>query len=139
MKPAARWVLVSAAALLLGGCAQNLPPVPPSLELPKPVTDFRAVRKADKVYLRWTLPELTTDGQKIRNLGPVRICRTVASEMKECGPPVGQVSPVAVAPDNASPSTKAAPTRIEGRYIDTLPLEILQQVPPSTVTYAVEV
>ena len=36
-------------------------PKPPSLDLPQPVADLRAVRKGDSVYLDWTVPTETTD------------------------------------------------------------------------------
>jgi hypothetical protein len=108
-----------AVVLLFGQCAQNLPPVPPSLELPRPVSDLRAVRKADKVYLRWTMPQMTSDGQTIRSLGKTRICRTTAPEMKDCVP-VGET----------------AENRKEQSYIDNLPPDVLG---PQVLTYAVEV
>ena len=40
--------------LLLTACGAPGPPLPPSLELPQPVTDLRAARKGDKVALTWT-------------------------------------------------------------------------------------
>jgi hypothetical protein len=46
--------------LLLAGCAQTGPPLPPSLELPKPPSDLRASRKGDRVTLTWSEPTLTT-------------------------------------------------------------------------------
>ena len=49
-------LLVAALFLATFGCAAPGPPQPPSLELPQPVTDLKAVRKGDKVLLAWTLP-----------------------------------------------------------------------------------
>ena len=77
--------------LLLSHCAQTAPPVPPSLELPKPVTDLRATRKGDKVFLRWTVPTQTLDGESVRALGPTRICRGFDSNMSNCDFSVAEV------------------------------------------------
>src|SRR6184192_1626294 len=87
--------------MLLAACGTPGVPLPPSLELPKPVTDLRAVRKADKVYVSWSVPTQTTDGQRVRHLGPVQVCRAIDTVMKECGTPVGTVSP-AVPPSSSS-------------------------------------
>src|SRR5712692_9453865 len=76
---------------LLASCGVSGAPMPPSLELPKPVTDLRAARKGDKVYLAWTVPTQTTDRQTVRHLGPTRICRSVEIAMSDCGAPVGEV------------------------------------------------
>src|SRR5690349_23032517 len=52
--------------VLLAACGTPGPPLPPSLELPKPVTDLRAARRGDKVYLAWSPPTQTTERQTIR-------------------------------------------------------------------------
>src|SRR5215813_9184588 len=75
--------LISAAALL-SSCAQMAPPVPPSLELPKTVSDLKAVRKGDKVYLRWTAPTKTTDGESVEQLGKTLICRNLNEVAAQC-------------------------------------------------------
>src|SRR5215813_12701404 len=75
--------LISAAALL-SSCAQMAPPVPPSLELPKVVNDLKAVRKGDKVYLRWTLPTHTTDGGSVEHVGKTSICRNLNESSVQC-------------------------------------------------------
>src|SRR5882762_7812164 len=70
------------------GCAAPSPPLPPSLELPTPVSDLQAIRKGNKVVLTWTLPTETTDGDGIRFHGPTRICGRLSSvqdRMTECG------------------------------------------------------
>src|SRR5437762_12162406 len=59
------------------GCATPGAPLPPSLELPMPVTDLRATRMGDQVTLTWTLPSQTTDKERIRRLGATVVCRTV--------------------------------------------------------------
>lgn len=59
-----------AAVGLLAGCAQVGPVLPPSAQLPRPVEDFRAVRRGPEVELLWTAPTRTSDGVALR--GPVR-------------------------------------------------------------------
>src|SRR5580692_8034289 len=80
--------------LILVGCAQTGPPLPPSLELPKPPSDLRAIRKGNTVTLTWTAPVRTTDRQTVRSTGPTRICRG-AGPLPECGTPVDEL-PAAV-------------------------------------------
>ena len=53
------------------------PPLPPSLELPKPPTDLRASRKGNRVTLNWSEPTLTTDRQSVRYIGPTLVCRSL--------------------------------------------------------------
>src|SRR5271163_162516 len=72
-------------------CGAPNPPLPPSLRLPAPVSDLRAVRKGEHVYLGWTAPVRTTDHQTIRGSTTVEICRGVLP-MAECGVPVGTVT-----------------------------------------------
>jgi hypothetical protein len=72
-------LLLPVCAILLG-CGTPGAPQPPSLHLPKPVNDLQAVRKGDVVYLRWTVPTETTDGQGVKTLGTTRICRGYATD-----------------------------------------------------------
>ena len=74
------------------GCASPGAPMPPSLKLPKPVTDLQAVRKGDKVLLTWTPPTQTTDDENIRHAGKTLVCRTAERKMTECGTPVGSLT-----------------------------------------------
>ncbi len=123
--------------VLLNGCASSAPPLPPSLELPSPVTDLRALRKGDKIFLAWTEPTKTTDHQSMRNFGPTVICRSQESGMKECGTRAGVMpapepaqKPVAVKQAHAAKTTAI--------YSDSLPM--LPGVQPTDkITYAVEV
>lgn len=95
-----RWLALSA-PLILTACATIQPPLPPSLDLPKPPSDLRASRKGDRVTLTWTLPRSTTDRETVRSLGPTRICRGLR-ELKECGTPVGQTPSNTQLPANKS-------------------------------------
>src|SRR5208282_4176703 len=80
-------ITTTALCLLLSGCAQTGPPLPPSLELPKPPADLRASRKGNRVTLTWSEPTLTTDRQSARYLGPTLVCRSLETEMTVCGNP----------------------------------------------------
>src|SRR5947208_15695371 len=113
MRLRARTLLALSATLLLSACATIAPPQPPSLNLPKPPSDLRAVRKGDRVILTWTVPTSTTDRQTIHTLGPTEICRAAGTDMQQCGMPVGKVAMHPMAP--------TAGKRPLGTYTDTLP------------------
>ena len=97
-----KFIAPTALCLLLAGCAQTGPPLPPSLELPKPPTDLRASRKGNRVTLNWSEPTLTTDRQSVRYVGPTLVCRSVESEMTECGNPAAMLPAPSVAPQKTS-------------------------------------
>jgi hypothetical protein len=62
------------------------------LHLPQPITDLKAVRKGDKVYLSWTAPAETTDGEGIRSEGTVLVCRALQTQAgANCRDKAGQV------------------------------------------------
>jgi len=130
--------------LLLAGCAQMGPPLPPSLELPKPPTDLRASRKGNRVTLNWSEPTLTTDRQSVRYIGPTLVCRSSESEITECGNPVATLPPPPAAPQKSVSACPAAqksssPRPAPQTYTDTLSSTMQQQDPAAEVTYAVEV
>ena len=124
MRPARYFsgLLTVAALALLAGCGSQGNPLPPSLELPRPVSDLKAVRKGDRVRLTWTAPRETTDKVRIKEAGKTRVCRsTVAPAAMEC--------------------TEAAPPPASGlaSYTDTLPRELQEQGPAGFAVYTVEV
>lgn len=121
------------APLVLTACATMGPPLPPSLDLPKPPSDLRAARKGDRVTLTWTLPAVTTDRQTIRNLGPTLICRGLGP-LQDCGNPVGQTAPQAR--PAANPSSKQKP---QGTYTDRIPESMQTNTPGAFATYAIAV
>ena len=123
--------LALAVPLLLTACATIGPPLPPSLDLPKPPLDLRATRKGDRLTLTWTLPTMTTDRQTIRTLGPTRICRST-TELKDCGTPVGQI------PGQTVPSTSSAKQKAQSSYTEAIP-DVPSENVPGFVNYAVEV
>jgi hypothetical protein len=117
---------------LWSGCASSAPPLPPSLQLPVPVTDLRAVRKGDKVYLAWTPPTQTTDQETIRHPGSTLICESRQAAMQQCG------TPVATLPPRPAPaSNNAALPNAPESY--TIPLPSPAAVSPQDeATYAIE-
>ena len=72
----AKLLFVIIASLIAVSCGSPGEPLPPSLELPRPVTDLRAVRKGNAVTLTWTLPTLNTEGRTITQSGNFEVCRS---------------------------------------------------------------
>jgi hypothetical protein len=127
--------------LLIAGCATSGPPLPPSLELPKPPSNLRATRKADKVTLSWTIPTVTTDRQNIKHPVATRICRGLEPVLLKCGTPIAELAPAPPRrppgkPSAKEPGKKAQP--IPATYTDTLSLQLESDNPVGFVTYAVE-
>jgi hypothetical protein len=130
--PGSRLLILALA--FLTACASIAPPQPPSLELPKPPSDLKAVRKGERVILTWTIPTVTTDRQTIRALGPTQICRGVG-DLKDCGTPVGETTTNVPASSSAQSKKQKTP----GTYTDTLPTGILSNSTSASISYAVEV
>ncbi len=145
MKPRLKKLIaLNALCLLMAGCAQLGPPLPPSLELPKPPSDLRASRKGNRVTLSWSEPTLTTDRQSVRYIGPTLVCRSLQPEITACGDPTATLpAPTAVPPKRSSshPASQksGAQPPVPQAYTDTLPLTMLQTDPAADITYAVEV
>ena len=59
----------------LTGCGTPGAPLPPSLNLPDPVTDLSATRTGNVVKLTWTMPAKNTDKLKLKDNVLVHICR----------------------------------------------------------------
>ena len=127
------------ACLLLAGCAQTGPPLPPSLELPKPPSDLRATRKGDVVTLTWSEPMLTTDRQSVRYLGPTVICRSHEPEMTTCGAPVEVVSPPVAAVQQEHGKKAGVRMPVQQTFSDTLSARAQSDDPSAELTYAVEI
>ena len=70
--------------LILASCGAPAPPLPPSLELAKPVTDLQVTRKGNQVSLTWTVPSETTDFALVRHPGATRICRGAQPDANRC-------------------------------------------------------
>jgi hypothetical protein len=133
-------LLLALSALgLFPACATIGPPQAPSLALPKPPSDLRAVRKGNQVTLTWTVPTVTTDRQTVRSVGPTRICRGLEAELKECGTPVGEaVAQIVPAAAKVSASAKSR-QKVTESYMDKLPERLESDSASASITYAVEV
>ena len=118
---------------LLAGCGSPGVPLPPSLELARPVSDLRAVRKGNTVYLTWSASENTTDRHNIEHPGPTEVCRAVAATMRDCGVAVAKVPFV-----KPPAATKAAP-KPQSSYSDPLPTNLPAEDQTATFVYAVSV
>lgn len=68
------------AAIVATGCGTPGAPQPPSLDIPKPVTDLQAVRKGDQVTLIWSRPTDTTDNALVRKPGKMLVSRRLMGE-----------------------------------------------------------
>ncbi|MFY9907399.1 MAG: fibronectin type III domain-containing protein [Terriglobales bacterium] len=134
----------AAFCILLSSCAQTGPPLPPSLELPKPPGDLRASRKGDRVTLTWDEPTLTTDRQTVRYIGPTLICRSVEIDITQCGNPAAMLPAPPASPKKATSPHRKEPKSTSDKpvlqtYTDTLPANMLRPDPAAEFTYAVEV
>jgi hypothetical protein len=133
-----------ALCLIMAGCAQLGPPLPPSLELPKPPSDLRASRKGNRVTLSWSEPTLTTDRQSVRYIGPTLVCRSLEPEITACGDPVATLPAPTAAPPKRSPSHRTSQKSgvqppVPQTYTDTVPSTTLRSDSAADITYAVEV
>jgi hypothetical protein len=120
------------AVSLLSSCGSPGVPLPPSLELAKPVTDLKAVRKGDKVFLTWSAPTLTADRHNIQHPGPTEICRSIGSTLNECGTPVAKMGLTKVAEGKNSSKPQVS-------FTDELPAALQSSNRTSRVIYAVSV
>jgi hypothetical protein len=104
-------------------------PKPPSLNLAQPVTDLRATRKGDRVYLAWTAPVKTTDSLPIHQTGGVVVCRSPGAIRPGCA---GGVLPV-------SQSQPPAQSKSQQTFIDTIPASVLESDANGQIFYAVSI
>jgi hypothetical protein len=117
-------------------------PEPPSLELARPVRDFRAVRKGHEVHLTWSMPEQTEDHQTFRHVGPTRICRSMGSPMHDCGTLVIELPPQKATTQRVSSRRRASRSQQpppQETYTDQLSPSLELQSPTSNLSYAVSV
>jgi hypothetical protein len=128
------------ASAVLVSCGAPGVPIPPSLELAKPVTDLRVARKGDRVFLAWTVPAKTTDRQTIRHPGETLVCRSLKVPVTDCKNPIAKI-PASQFPLSSSAATQkgASPAKVEASYTDTLAEDLQEQDPANTITYAVSV
>ena len=65
--------VLAIAALLLGGCGYVGDPLPPALNIAKPVQDLRAVEYGPNIVLDFTIAPLTTEGLVVKRIGTVEL------------------------------------------------------------------
>ncbi len=117
---AALFIVPFVAAAVLAGCGMPGAPLPPSLNLPIPVSDLSAMRTGGQVALTWTMPKRTTDKVLLAGNIAVRVCRN------ETG----------AAPCNVAATLELAPGS-DAAFTDPLP-PVLAAGPPHELTYFVE-
>jgi hypothetical protein len=61
--------------LLLAACGNIGDPLPPLIQIPKPVSDLAAVQFGKQVKLSWTLPKFNIDGSEATTLARLEIYR----------------------------------------------------------------
>jgi hypothetical protein len=125
---------------VLVSCGAPGVPIPPALELAKPVTDLRAARKGDRVYLAWSVPAKTTDRQTVRHPGVTQICRSLKAAVTDCKNPTAEI-PARQFPLPVSESEHKGtlPTKIQANYTDILSQELQKEDSTAEITYAVSV
>jgi hypothetical protein len=137
-QPLSKLLLIFGTAALVG-CGVPGAPKPPSLDLPQPVTDLRALRKGDSVFLDWTVPAETTDHLPVRNLGMTFICRSL-NAISNCTNPVAKVpSPPLAAGNHKKAKSAKHSAKLTASYVDNLPRDILAENPEARIFYAVSV
>ena len=109
-----------AATSALAGCGMPGAPLPPSLNLPVPVTDLSAVRTGGQVALTWTMPAKTTDKVLLKGSITVRVCRHESASTRCSVATTLQLAPKA-----------------DASFTDTLPSP-LAAGSPRVLTYSVE-
>jgi hypothetical protein len=114
MKPrVAQLVQILLATVVAIGCGSPGVPLPPSLEVARPVTDLRAARKGNRVTLTWSRPTQTTEQRNLKRAQTVEICRGFAA-MKQCGAPVAKIP-------FPKPAVKQTQRSQQETYTDELP------------------
>lgn len=115
-RPAAHLATLAALAttFALAGCGMPGAPLPPSLNLPIPVTDLSAVRTGPQVALSWTMPTKTTDKVLLKGNIAVRVCRNETADPNCSIAATLEFAPGAAATfnDTLSPELAAGPPRV---------------------------
>src|SRR4051794_10751412 len=115
MKPrAAKLLPILLATVVAIGCGSPGVPLPPSLEVARPVTDLRATRKGSRVTLTWSPPTQTTEQRNLKRAQTIEVCRTSAA-MKQCETPVAKIP-------FPKPAVKQTQRSQQETYTDELPV-----------------
>jgi hypothetical protein len=101
--------LAGAAALAIAatGCGMEGAPLPPSLNLPAPVSDLAAVRTGNRVSLTWTMPSKNTDKLLLKGKVDVRVCRKEGDQQ-----PCVAAGHLDLAPDSAGAFSEELPKEL---------------------------
>jgi hypothetical protein len=101
---------VSIAALLfvLVGCGMEAAPQPPSLNLPKTISNLTANRTGNQVHLAWTTPRENTDHLKLKGSVPLRLCRTQQAADSPCE----TIATISAVPDKPATYTDVLPPSV---------------------------
>lgn len=75
---------IATLSFLIVGCGMEAAPAPPSLGLPKAISDLTANRIGNQVHLAWTAPKETTDHLKLKGNVQLRLCRTGQTADSPC-------------------------------------------------------
>src|SRR5438128_1707621 len=78
--------LGAAAVMLLIACGKRGDPHPPVPVIPKATSDLVVAQRGAKVILSWSLPSLTTTGQKLASIRRIVLYRYV-EELPVAQPP----------------------------------------------------
>ena len=113
-------VSIAASSLLLVGCGMEAAPAPPSLDLPKTISDLTANRTGNQVHLAWKTPSENTDHLKLKGSVQLRLCRTQQAADSPCQ----TIATISAVPDK--PAT----------YTDVLP-PVLTSGPVRPITYRI--
>lgn len=71
-----RWMgaaFTAAAVLTAAGCGYIGETMPPLLNIPRPISDLRAIERGDKIVVEFTTPALTTEGAVLKTLGRLEL------------------------------------------------------------------
>lgn len=132
MRPhAAKLFPILMATVVAFGCGSPGAPLPPSLEVARPVKDLRVARKGNTVTLTWSPPTRTTEQRNISHGETVEVCRALA-QMKQCGTPIAKIP----AP---KPTLKEKQQAQQETYTDELPPNFAGGEAIANIYYAISV
>jgi hypothetical protein len=96
---------VATLSFLLAGCGMAAAPSPPSLDLPKIISNLTANRSGNQVHLAWTTPNENTDHLKLKGMVQLRLCRTKVPASSPCE----TVATISAVPDKPATYTDVLP------------------------------
>ena len=99
--------------LLINSCGYVGDPLPPSLQIPVPITDLAAEQRAARIHLSFTLPATTTDNAGIRTFRDVEVMGGPEGAAERI--PVGNAAPGPVELDVAVSSWAGKSVRFQAR------------------------